>query len=122
MTAPTYCTTCEQTVHPTHPHSCFSAATLRAHHSAERAVIAAAKVWVDADAACVTAYGEKEDVEWARGMASTHGLWLDAKGQLLHAVAALRAVDAARTVTINGGRRYGKADAALTAALTPEDA
>ena len=44
MTAPTYCTTCEQTVHPTHPHSCFSAATLRAHKDAEQAVIEAAKV------------------------------------------------------------------------------
>jgi hypothetical protein len=44
MTDPTYCTTCEQTVHPTHPHSCFSAAAQRAHRDAERAVIEAAKV------------------------------------------------------------------------------
>ena len=44
MTAPTYCTTCEQTVHPTHPHSCFSAATLREHKDADQAVIEAAKV------------------------------------------------------------------------------
>ena len=43
MTAPTYCTTCEQTVHPTHPHSCFSAAAQRAHKNAEKAVIEAAK-------------------------------------------------------------------------------
>jgi len=47
MTAPTYCTTCEQTVHPTHPHSCFSAAAQRAHRDAERAVIEAAKAMVD---------------------------------------------------------------------------
>jgi hypothetical protein len=93
MTAPIYCGTCEQMTHPTFPHSCFSATTLRAHKDAEQKVIAAAKALVDADAACVTAYGEKEDVEWARGMASTHGLWLDAKGQLLHAVAALRALE-----------------------------
>jgi len=46
MTAPTYCTTCEQTVHPTHPHSCFSAAAQRAHRDAERAVIEAAKAMV----------------------------------------------------------------------------
>ena len=48
MTAPTYCTTCEQTVHPTHPHSCFSAAAQRAHRDAERAVIEAAKRQADA--------------------------------------------------------------------------
>jgi hypothetical protein len=56
---------------------------------AQAAVIEAAKALVDADAACVTAY--RALGVWARGMASTHGLWLDAKGQLLHAVTALRA-------------------------------
>ena len=45
MTAPVYCTTCEQMTHPTFPHSCFSAATLRAHKEAEQAVIAAAKAF-----------------------------------------------------------------------------
>ena len=45
MTAPVYCGTCEQMTHPTFPHSCFSAATLRAHKDAEQAVIAAAKNW-----------------------------------------------------------------------------
>jgi hypothetical protein len=47
MTAPVYCGTCEQMTHPTFPHSCFSAATLRAHKDAERAVIEAAKYEVD---------------------------------------------------------------------------
>jgi hypothetical protein len=32
-------------VHPTDPHSCFSAAAQRAHRDAERAVIEAAKAW-----------------------------------------------------------------------------
>jgi hypothetical protein len=49
MTAPTYCTTCEQTVHPTYPHSCFSAAAQRAHRDAERAVIEAAKAWKEVE-------------------------------------------------------------------------
>ena len=44
MTAPVYCGTCEQMTHPDFPHSCFSAATLRAHKDAEQKVIAAAKV------------------------------------------------------------------------------
>ena len=47
MSAPVYCEQCEQMTHPTFPHSCFSAATLRAHKDAERAVIAAAKAMVD---------------------------------------------------------------------------
>jgi len=47
MTAPVYCGECEQMTHPTFPHSCFSAAALRAHKDAEAAVIAAAKALVD---------------------------------------------------------------------------
>jgi hypothetical protein len=54
MTAPVYCERCEFMTHPTLPHSCFSAATLRAHTEAERAVIAAAKAYVD------TPYGSEE--------------------------------------------------------------
>lgn len=46
MTALIYCSVCEQTVHPTDPHSCFSAAAQRAHKDAERAVIEAAKAMV----------------------------------------------------------------------------
>jgi hypothetical protein len=38
MTAPVYCGKCEQMTHPTFPHSCFSAAALRAYKDAERAV------------------------------------------------------------------------------------
>jgi hypothetical protein len=45
MTAPVYCERCEAMTHPTFPHSCFSAATLRAHKDAEQKVIAAAKAW-----------------------------------------------------------------------------
>ena len=44
MTAPVYCEHCEAMTHPTLPHSCFSAAALRAHKDAERAVIEAALV------------------------------------------------------------------------------
>ena len=47
MTVRVYCPTCEQTVHPPHPHSCFSAAAHRAHRDAERAVIEAAKALRD---------------------------------------------------------------------------
>ena len=47
MSAPVYCESCEQMTHPTHPHSCFSAATLRAHKEAEAAVIEAAKAMCD---------------------------------------------------------------------------
>jgi hypothetical protein len=43
MTAPVYCERCEFMTHPTLPHSCFSAATLRAH----KKVIAAAKAWAN---------------------------------------------------------------------------
>jgi hypothetical protein len=45
MTAPVYCPTCENMVHPTDPHSCFSAELQRAHRDAERAVIEAAKAF-----------------------------------------------------------------------------
>jgi len=45
MTVRVYCGTCEKTVHPTNPHSCFSAAAQRAHRDAERAVVEAAKAW-----------------------------------------------------------------------------
>jgi len=45
MMPPVYCTTCEQMTHSILPHSCFSAAKLRAHRDAEQAVIAAAKAW-----------------------------------------------------------------------------
>jgi hypothetical protein len=38
MTAPVYCERCEAMTHPTLPHSCFSAAMLRAYKDAERAV------------------------------------------------------------------------------------
>ena len=47
MTAPVYCERCEAMTHPTLPHSCFSAATLRAHKDAEQKVIAAAKAFFD---------------------------------------------------------------------------
>jgi hypothetical protein len=73
MTAPTYCTTCEQTVHPTHPHSCFSAATLREHKEAEQKVIAAAKVFRDS--------------------AHLSSEWYTAVDRLDDAVEALRAVE-----------------------------
>lgn len=43
MTTTVYCNTCENSVHLTDPHSCFSAAAQRAHRDAERAVIEAAK-------------------------------------------------------------------------------
>jgi hypothetical protein len=45
MMAPVYCERCEAMTHPTLPHSCFSAATLRTHKEAEQKVIAAAKAW-----------------------------------------------------------------------------
>jgi hypothetical protein len=72
MTAPVYCERCEAMTHPTLPHSCFSAATLRAHKDAEQAVIAAAKAWADG---------------------GNSGLWLDHCQTLQDAVAALRAVE-----------------------------
>jgi hypothetical protein len=71
MSAPVYCEQCEEWTHPTFPHSCFSAATLRAHKDAEQAVIAAAKAW---------AYSEGSE------------FGLDECEKLLSAVAALRAV------------------------------
>ena len=70
MTAPVYCKQCEQMTHPTLPHSCFSAATLRAHKEAERAVIAAAKAYVD-----------------------TPRTWPPRARQIVDAVAALRALE-----------------------------
>jgi Mg-chelatase subunit ChlI len=45
MTVRVYCPTCENMVHPTDPHSCFSAAAQRAHRDAERAVIEVAKLF-----------------------------------------------------------------------------
>ena len=48
MTAPIYCTQCEQMTHPTYPHSCYNAAAVRALADAERAVIDAAKGYVQA--------------------------------------------------------------------------
>jgi len=71
MTAPVYCESCEAMTHPTFPHSCFSAATLRAHKDAEQAVIAAAKAFC-ADRSSIT---------------------LTLEQQLIEAVAALRAVE-----------------------------
>jgi uncharacterized Zn finger protein (UPF0148 family) len=47
MTVRVYCPTCENMVHPTDPHSCFSAAAQRAHKNAEKAVIEAAKALRD---------------------------------------------------------------------------
>ena len=43
MTVRVYCHTCEGMVHPTDPHSCFSAAAHREYREAEAAVIEAAK-------------------------------------------------------------------------------
>jgi predicted lipoprotein len=48
MTVRVYCPTCENMVHPTDPHSCFSAAAHREYREAEAAVIAAAKAFCDA--------------------------------------------------------------------------
>lgn len=46
MTVRVYCPTCENMVHPTDPHSCFSAAAHREYREAEAAVIEAAKAMV----------------------------------------------------------------------------
>jgi hypothetical protein len=80
MMAPVYCEQCEQMTHPTFPHSCFSAATLRAHKDAEQAVIAAAKVMADflVEPSQTDSYNE----------------YLDAKAGLLKTVDALRALEA----------------------------
>jgi hypothetical protein len=59
--------------HPDFPHSCFSAATLRAHKDAEQKVIAAAKALRDA--------------------ALTSSEWYTAIDRLEDAVDALRAVE-----------------------------
>jgi hypothetical protein len=92
MTAPVYCETCEQMTHPTFPHSCFSAATLRAHKEAEQKVIAAAKALEPL----------VNDTGWSRGlgydctvtMSGRNGFDLhNALTALLAAVAALRAVE-----------------------------
>ena len=89
MTAPTYCTTCEQTVHPTHPHSCFPAAAQRAHKNAEKAVIEAAKEWDDTWLiASVRDCGDNSPGElaaWARHK--------DAQQRLTAAVSTLRALE-----------------------------
>jgi len=45
VNAPVYCEHCEAMTHPTFPHSCFSAAAVRAHKDAERAVLDAALRW-----------------------------------------------------------------------------
>ena len=42
-----YCEHCEAMTHPTLPHSCFSAAAVRAHRDAERAVLDAAEAEVN---------------------------------------------------------------------------
>jgi hypothetical protein len=78
MTAPVYCEQCEQMTHPTFPHSCFSAATLRAHKDAERAVIAAAK--------------EMSDVIY-QPKADSYREYREASDRLNEAVRTLRAVE-----------------------------
>jgi len=45
MTVRVYCPTCESMVHPTDPHSCFSAAAHREYREAEEAVVEAAKAF-----------------------------------------------------------------------------
>jgi hypothetical protein len=89
MTAPVYCERCEAMTLPTFPHSCFSAATLRAHKEAERAVIAAAKAWDDTwHIASVRDCGENSPAElaaWARHK--------DAQQRLTAAVNTLRALE-----------------------------
>ena len=60
---------------------------------AQVAVIEAAKAFRDAETACVTAYGEKEDVEWARKLGSTLGAWMDAKVKIFDAVTTLCALE-----------------------------
>ncbi len=67
MSAPVYCEKCEQMTHPTLPHSCFSAATLRAHKEAEQKVIAAAKAYCD-DRTSTIAHGVIAAVEALRAV------------------------------------------------------
>ena len=78
MIAPVYCEHCEAMTHPTLPHSCFSAATLRAHKDAEQKVIAAAKAL--------------RDVPFG-GAADSAADWIFAFDNLDIAVAALRALE-----------------------------
>ena len=76
MTVRVYCPTCENMVHPTDPHSCFSAAAHRKYREAEEAVIEAAKAWNEVEA---LAYHMKEKQ--------------NAEGALVRAVDALRALE-----------------------------
>jgi hypothetical protein len=71
MTTRVHCGTCEKLVHPTDPHSCFSAAAHREYREAEEAVIEAAKV--------------------LRDTASVSSEWYTAIDRLEDAVDALRA-------------------------------
>jgi biotin synthase-like enzyme len=63
MTVRVYCPTCENMVHPTDPHSCFSAAAHREYREAEKAVIEAAKAMRDSatNRQVVVANGRLED-------------------------------------------------------------
>jgi uncharacterized Zn finger protein (UPF0148 family) len=63
MTDRVYCPTCENMVHPTDPHSCFSAAAHREYREAEEAVIKAAKALRDSttNRQMVVANGRLED-------------------------------------------------------------
>ena len=72
MTVRVYCPTCENMVHPTDPHSCFSAAAHREYREAEEAVIEAAKALRDS---------------------ATNQQWVVANGILKPAVDALRALE-----------------------------
>ena len=72
MTVRVYCPTCENMVHPTDPHSCFSAAEHREYREAEKAVIEAAKALRDS---------------------ATNQQWVVANGILKPAVDALRALE-----------------------------
>jgi hypothetical protein len=89
MTVRVYCPTCENMVHPTDPHSCFSAAAHRAHKNAEKAVIEAAKEWDDTwHIASVRDCGDNSPAElaaWARHK--------DAQQRLTAAVSTLRALE-----------------------------
>jgi hypothetical protein len=73
MTVRVYCPTCENKVHPTDPHSCFSAAAHREYREAEAAVIEAAKAFRDS--------------------AHVSSEWYTANDRLEDAVDALRALE-----------------------------
>ena len=73
MTVRAYCPTCENMVHPTDPHSCFSAAAHREYREAEEAVIEAAKAM--------------------RDLPATSLQWVHANHRLDDAVDALRALE-----------------------------